>query len=54
MRLDGIQGSFQNVVNRTRWLLACGSKVFLILSCAVFALGERKNRTRKDLVYRGS
>jgi hypothetical protein len=32
-------------------LLACGSKVFPIHLCAGVALGERNNRTRKDVVY---
>jgi hypothetical protein len=29
------------------WPLACGSKVFPILLCAVFALAERKNCAQK-------
>ena len=41
-------------VNHSRSFFACGSKVFPILSYAVFALDKRKNRIRKDVVYRSA
>jgi hypothetical protein len=38
-------------IDHTRWLLACGSKVFAIISFAVLRSASAKPHTKKDIVY---